>query len=197
MHGKFVCIEGVSGSGKTTVIRNLKKEFPDAVHVKEPGTTYIGGKLRSILLNSREKLEKQTELFLFVASMVEASNKVVRPALVEGKLVIADRWYYSTKAHQEFSYGIEKSFIDKLIDTSDICHPDLCIILDLPFDVARSRIQRVDNIETRGEKYLKRVHLYYQTECDGIIVDAEASLSVVLGRVIQTIKMLDEQEGAV
>jgi len=194
MLGRFITIEGIDGCGKTTVIRNLRKHFPDAVLVKEPGTTHTGGELRRILLNSREKLEKQTELFLFMASMIEASSKVVKPALQEGKLVIADRWYYSTKAYQEFAYGIGNSFIDKLIEISDICHPDINIILDLPFDVAMSRIQKVDNIETRGDDYMKRVHLYYQTECSGLVVDAEATQSVVLDRVIQIIEMLDKKD---
>jgi len=154
--------------------------------------------LRRILLNSREKLEKKTELLLFVASFIETSNKVIKPALQEGKLVIADRWYYSTKAYQEFAFGVstEGSFLDRLIEISDICCPDVNIILDLPFPIAMSRIEKTDNIESRGEDYLKRVHLYYQTECSGLVVDAEAPPSVVLNRVVQIINMAtDKDEG--
>jgi len=190
MAGKFVSIEGIDGSGKTTLIRSLRKEFPDAVFVKEPGTTYAGKELRRILLNSPEKLEKKTELFLFVSSFVETSFKVVLPAIAEGKLVISDRWYYSTKAYQEFAYNITESLIDKLVELSDVCNPDLNIILDLPFDVAMSRISRGDNIENRGSDYLRKVHLYYQTECPGVVVDTENNPSVVLSRVIDIIKMI-------
>jgi dTMP kinase len=194
--GRFITIEGINGSGITSVIRNLRKVYPDAVIVREPGTTYTGGELKRVLLNSREKLEKQTELFLFVASMIEASNKIVKPALHRGKLVIADRWYYSTKAYQEFAYG-HAFFVERLLEMSDVCNPDINIILDLPFEVAMARrVRRGDNIESRGEDYLRRVHLYYQTECDGLIVDAEDSLSVVTEKVTQIIRMLDEERNS-
>jgi len=192
MYGKFISIEGIDGSGKSTVISYLKDRYPEAIFVREPGTTEVGKAIRSILLEHPSKLELMSEFFLFVSSFIETSHKVIKPALLDGKIVIADRWFFSTKAYQEYAFGRSVSIIDKLCELGNVSKPDLNIILSLPFSVAlerkQMRSQALDNIESRGNDYLRRVHLYYDTECPGVIVDATLTPFKVAEQVISLIE---------
>ena len=96
----FISIEGPDCSGKSTIISILKDKYPDALFIREPGTTLFGEKIRNILLNSEYDLDPVSEILLFSSSFCETSQKVIKPALNKNELIISDRWYYSTIAYQ-------------------------------------------------------------------------------------------------
>jgi dTMP kinase len=184
--GKFISIEGIDGSGKSTLISQLKVKYPEAVFVKEPGTTEVGEKLRSILLESSQPLERISQFYLYCASFVETTHKIINPALYDGKLVIAERWYFSAKAYQEFALGHHgESIVTKLCKLGKVADPQMNIILSIPLNEVFARKKFGPSASIR--KFIKLVHLYYSSECSGFSIDSMQSKEQVLTEVCSLI----------
>jgi len=194
MKGKFICIEGFDGCGKSTLISKIKQHYDDNVWVfiREPGTTIAGEKIRNILLHENCNLLKESEMLLFFTSFIETSVKVIKPALDAGKLVFADRWFFSTEAYQEYAHQSEKHIIKDLcaILKHQIAIPDVTVILDIPFEIAlqRTSSKSKDNFESRDTEYLKRVHEYYANLTDCVRVDATMSINEVFNKFDSSLK---------
>ena len=114
LSGKLIVFEGVEGCGKTTQSQLLSKYFYDNnidhLLVREPGGTETGEQIRSILLHS-EELNALSELFLLSAARQILISQKVIPALESGKIVISDRFYFSSLAYQGHARGIDESII--------------------------------------------------------------------------------------
>ena len=88
-HGKFIVFEGGDGSGKTTFVERLKKEFPDFVYTQDPGGTPLGKQIRDLLMSEKTSgIDVRAELLLFLASRAQMVSEVIRPALESGKTVV-------------------------------------------------------------------------------------------------------------
>ena len=112
MRGRFIVVEGIDGSGKTTLAaklaRELKRRGRRVIRTREPGGTRLGEKIRGVLLDARnEAMTPQTELFLYMASRAQLVDQVIRPALRRGTDVVCDRYYYSTAAYQGAAGGLK------------------------------------------------------------------------------------------
>lgn len=195
----FISIEGSDGVGKTTIVEGIKKKYPDAIFIREPGTTTFGEEARKILLHSEFDIEKTTELLLFMASFAETSAKIIRKANAEGKLVVADRWFYTTEAYQSFSGGRNNHdryfhFIRCIAHNSKIEVPKENFILDASWDTIQSRLvvrnKKLDNIEKRGLDFFKKVHEYYHEECDGTRINADRAPEEIIDDICQRIDKL-------
>lgn len=176
----FVSIEGPDGVGKSTLIKNLKVRYPEALFIREPGTTSAGEKIRDILLHLKQDLNVTSEVLLFLASMSETSEKVMRPALNSGRLVFSDRWYFSTIAYQSYATDNHrvKDLIEDITDNSDILKPDHNIIILSSWETVKSRLLKrgtTDKLESRDLDYKKKVYDYYLKECPGIKISSEGS----------------------
>ena len=135
--GYLITFEGVEGSGKSTQIGLLKSYLEEAgrevLTVREPGGTAIGERIREILLSSAgDGMEAMTELLLYASCRSEIVNKVIRPALKGGKVVICDRFTDSTIAYQGYARGLELSSIEAInkLATGGLI-PSLTFLLDL------------------------------------------------------------------
>lgn len=187
----FVSIEGPDGVGKTTIINLLKKKFPEALFIREPGTTLVGERIRDILLHCDQKLEVTSELLLFVTSFIETSQKVIKPALDQGKLVIADRWFYSTEAYQCFgpiSISFKHDFLTDLLNSSPILTPDLNIILMAPWEKILEHMsdrKDLDKMESKSLGFKKRVYEYYDTTCVGKKISTDCEISETFETIVQ------------
>lgn len=99
--GKFFVLEGLDGSGKTTVIDQLKKEFPDILYTREPGGSPFGEKIRRVLLEPESKdVPALPFLLAFMAARASHFEEMIIPALREGRTVVSDRFDASTFSFQ-------------------------------------------------------------------------------------------------
>ena len=125
MKGKFIVIEGIDGSGKTTQINQLAKWLKGSnlipaknqlVITREPGGTKLGKSIRSLLLNtSKEKSpDSITELLLYAADRSQHVNEIIRPTLNKGDWVISDRFCGSTLAYQGYGRKLDMKLIKDL-----------------------------------------------------------------------------------
>lgn len=169
--GKFIIVEGLEGSGKSTAITTIVDCLQSAgikhLITREPGGTVIGEQLRTIIKNPdyKELLDDKTELLLLYASRNQLLNEVIKPALEKNTWVIADRFELSTIAYQGGGRGIDKQFIARL---SAFClndfKPDLTLYLDVTPEVGMQRAQlrgQLDRIEQQTMDFFHRVHEAY------------------------------------
>lgn len=135
--GRLVSFEGIDGAGKTTQIQMLedwlKTQDTEYLLTREPGGTPLGVKIRELLLYHPELvITALAEAFLFQADRAQHFDKVVIPALKEGKLVITDRSLDASIAYQGYARGVGVKFVEELSLVATQGHvPDLTILLDL------------------------------------------------------------------
>ena len=143
MKGKFITFEGGDGAGKSLQVERfanyLRSKGLDVVITREPGGTEVGREIRRLLVEgNKDKFDEVAEVLLFYADRRIHLEKVIKPALKEGKYVISDRFNDSTIAYQYFG---SKKFSDLRIldDLYEIVagdfKPDMTILLDV--DVER------------------------------------------------------------
>jgi dTMP kinase len=142
----FIAFEGINGCGKTTLYRSVSERLRKAGHrvcdTREPGGTPLGVELRKLLLEwTGEKKSDRAELLLFAADRAEHVDKVIRPALAEGKWVLCDRFLHSTITFQGHGRGIRRDWIDHANELAvQGTLPDLVVLLDLDPAEALARI---------------------------------------------------------
>ena len=148
----FLTVEGAEGVGKSTHIETIKKflDSRDIPHIltREPGGTPVAERIRELLLavDEDETLCELSELLLVFAARAQHLERVVKPALAQGKWVICDRFTDATYAYQGGGRGLDVAIIASLESlVQGELKPDLTIILDLD---PRIGIQRASE---RGE----------------------------------------------
>lgn len=171
--GLFIVLEGTDGCGKSTQIRNVKTYLRDkGIHtllVREPGGTDIGEKIRKILLdNENSEMRASTEMYLYAASRAQLVQEVIKPAIMDGKVVICDRFIYSSLVYQ----GVGRKLgIDTVWDVNQKAlagiMPDIAIFLDLPIEKALDRVKRgnMDRIEKENDNFHNTVYSSYIKLC--------------------------------
>jgi dTMP kinase len=144
--GRFITVEGVDGSGKSTQITMLKdylqKEGYDIVVTHEPGGTEIGEQIRKIILDSAyTQMTALTEVFLYAAARAQHIEEIILPALKSGRLVLCSRFFDSTVAYQGYGGGLDLAVladINRIVSGSLV--PDLTIIFDLDPEKGLERV---------------------------------------------------------
>ena len=159
----LINLEGIDGCGKSTQSKLLMKKFEEnnekTIILKEPTDGKYGKKLWEMLSGKREATTEQI-LDLFVMDRKEHVKEKINPALKEGKIVLMDRYYYSTMAYQAAA-GIDVNRIRK--DNEFAPKPDIVLIFDLPVDLAMKRVishsvadvfEKEEHLEKVREAYL-------------------------------------------
>lgn len=135
--GLFVVFEGGEGSGKTTQAKRMAKALEEdgVPHLltHEPGGSALGYKLREILLDpDRDPISKKAEALLFAADRAEHVEKVILPALHEGRVVVCDRYIASTMAYQAYAGGLPTNTVQDFSNwASGNLYPDVTFLLDI------------------------------------------------------------------
>jgi dTMP kinase len=166
--GLFITFEGGEGCGKSTQSELLLKKFQQqnipAVLTHEPGGTALGNELRKTLKMKRGSfISPQAELFLVAASRAQLVAEVIHPALEEGKVVICDRFTYSTLVYQGYGRGLKLSFVETVnnIATQNL-KPDLTILLDISPEQGLARKGSLrDRFELEDLSFHRRVREGY------------------------------------
>ena len=202
--GFFITFEGGEGSGKTTQIQRLAESLVQIISVgslvitREPGGVPAAESIRDLLVNGdTEKWQPLTEAFLMSAARHEHVEQIIRPALMQNKLVISDRFTDSTIIYQGVVGGVISQHIDAMnkISCGDIA-PDLTIILDMDSQTglarAGSRGVGEDRFEAKGPAFHEKVRagfidLAHADPERCVIIDASRSVDAIADDVLQLV----------
>ncbi len=160
--GVFICIEGVDGCGKTTqakiLVRNLRRRGFDAVYTTEPSAGKVGTLIKRFVLARQRRVSTALEALLFAADRVDHVQGVVKPLMKWGKVVVCDRYVYSSLAYQGAA-GLDLEWIDCINQFA--LKPDLALFLDVAPERVVGRLKRKKSVmETmRNLKKVREVYL--------------------------------------
>ncbi|HVB30410.1 MAG TPA: dTMP kinase [Gemmatimonadaceae bacterium] len=201
--GPLIVFEGAEGAGKTTQLRRLASWLESGgrvVHaLREPGGTPLGDEIRRLLLDPASDIAPRAEALLFMASRAQLVERLVRPALEAGQVVLLDRFFLSTYAYQGAGRGLPEAQVRQAnaVATSGLV-PDVTLLLTLPVREGLARAERRgarDRMEQNADEFHHRVSEAFTTfasaawqaqhpECGPIvIVDASGSEDAVFARV--------------
>ena len=191
--GKFITVEGIEGTGKSTNIDFLtsliEKYGLEVMRTREPGGTPMAEKIRQLLLDhDQEALPEIAELLLFFASRSLHLRNAIMPALAAGKWVVCDRFTDASRAYQGSGRGLDAGRIEQLADwVQEGIEPDLTILLDAPAEIGMQRAAdrgEGDRMDSQELSFYRRVRKGYlrlakQHPARFAIVDASRSLEQV------------------
>jgi dTMP kinase len=195
--GAFICIEGLDGCGKTTQAKLLVKKMQksnNAVYTAEPSHGKIGAFIRKSCLYGEKRLSSVVEALLFAADRLEHVENEVLPALNQGRLVVSDRYIYSSLAYQGAA-GLSLEWTEKINEHA--LRPDFVIFIDVDPKIVMQRLKLnksvMENLETQRkvrEVYLKYVAKGELTRIDGDKPKKEVAeaLSAAVLNFLKTIK---------
>lgn len=159
--GFLIVIEGIDGAGKTTharkLVRWLRKKGIRTRYTFEPTRGAIGRILEKMA--SKRKVDVRVEALLFAADRIDHLNKIIRPLLEKGFIIISDRYVHSSIAYQSITVG-DQGWVEELNKFAE--KPDLVILLDVDPETGlkrikrkRARFERIEILKKVREKYLE------------------------------------------
>ena len=156
--GFFITFEGIDGSGKSTQIQKLAKFLEDngfdIIMTREPGGSVGGEEIRNLLLQGEvDRWSAETEILLFTAARRDHLERIILPALQDGKIVICDRFTDSTRMYQGMRGPKLRDLVDKLTKEVINCDPDLTIIIDIDPEISLERAKSRNTAEERFEDF--------------------------------------------
>ncbi len=162
----FITLEGIDGSGKSTVARllaeRLRADGDDVLLTREPGGTALGEAVRDLVLHG-DHVAPWAEAALYAASRAQHVDEVIRPALERGAVVVCDRYLDSSAVYQGVGreLGLDRVLELNLTAVGGLL-PDRTFLLRLDPAAAVARMgHSLDRIEREGESFLTRVHEAY------------------------------------
>ena len=200
MEAKFITLEGIEGSGKTSSIKSitdlLDKKNISYVVTREPGGSSIGSELRSILLDTNTEISSEVELMLMLADRKDHVEKVILPNLEAGNWVISDRFMDSSIAYQGGGRGLDKEMINAFSNNLNLPIPDLTLLFDVPVKISLSRVKargELDRFEQEELAFHNRIReAYLELAKENIsriqIIDSSQEIERMLKNVEHIIK---------
>lgn len=189
--GLFVTLEGPDGGGKTTqaarLAQWLREKGRDVVTCRDPGATALGERLRGILLDrSSLAIGLRAEMLLYMASRAQMVDEVIRPALERRQVVVSDRYLLANVVYQGHAGGLDPEEIGRVGEAATGgLMPDLTILIDVPPDLARSRVGTPrDRMEDRPDTFRERVRSGFLEAAQNyraplVVIDGSADVEAV------------------
>ena len=168
MQGKFITLEGIEGSGKSTNLETVKSILDqykiDYVLTREPGGGPLGPHLRKLLLDKDQSISPSVEMLLMMADRRDHVDNLINPNLDKGIWVISDRYLDSTIAYQGGGRQLDINLITSLSASLKLPTPDFTLLFDLPVDVALERAKErseLDRFEREPLDFHSRIRESY------------------------------------
>ncbi len=203
--GCLITLEGIEGAGKSShmqyIAEKLQQAGKNVLLTREPGGTDLGEGIRELLLKkNKEAMFKETELLLMFAARAQHVQQVILPSMVEGKIVICDRFTDSSYAYQGGGRGISLEKIHQLeawLFSGELSgfKPDLTLLLDLSVETGLSRARvrgEADRFEIETVNFFQNTRDTFlhiaQDEPDRVkIIDAEQQLETVQSSILEVL----------
>ena len=174
--GIFICIEGLDASGKTThalqLVDDLRQRGFDALYTTEPSPGEIGEFIRTYVLRRKRRVPSVVEALLFAVDRVDHVERVVKPALQRGKIVVCDRYLYSSLAYQGAA-GLDLNWIREI--NRHTLAPDLAIYIDVPPEVVVKRIRWKKSVMEKLRTQRKVQEIYTKLVEEGWLVRVDGN----------------------
>jgi dTMP kinase len=207
---RFITFEGIEGSGKTVVSKEICRSLESAgvrlTHTREPGGTAVSEAIRVLLLDpERREMDPRAELFLYLASRAQLVSEVIRPALAAGKSVVCDRYFDASVAYQGWARGLGEKFVRDLNAAAiGSAVPDRTFLLDLAVaeGLDRGPVRREaegtavrDRLEREDTDFHERVREGYlrlakREKKRIVVIDASSSLEDVVRTILGNLEGL-------
>ena len=161
--GAFIVFEGGEGAGKSTqaaaLAELLQAQGRSVIRTREPGGTPAAEAIRGILLDPAfAGLDDRAEALLFAAARGDHAQRVIRPALRRGEIVVCDRFMDSSMAYQGIARGLGPDVVANLsLWATDGLVPDLTVVLDIDPQVGLGRVSSPDRLESEPLEWHRRV----------------------------------------
>ena len=202
METKFITLEGIEGSGKTSSIKSITNLLDDKeisyVVTREPGGSSIGSELRSILLDPQTNISSEVELMLMLADRKDHVDQVILPNLKIGSWVISDRFMDSSFAYQGGGRKLDKKMIDSFSRSLNLPIPDLTLLFNVSVEISLLRVKArgdLDRFEQEEIDFHNRIREAYlelaEQNVNRIqIIDSSQAIEDMLKNVEEKIKNL-------
>ncbi len=196
--GLFICVEGLDGCGKTTqtklLVRKLRKIGWDAVYTAEPSRGKIGQFIKKYCLHGEKRTFPIVEALLFAADRFEHVEREVIPALNEGKIVVSDRYVYSSLAYQGAT-GLDLKWIEMINEHA--IRPDLAIFVDVEPEAVIKRLKPkksvMENLET--QRKVREVYVKFVEKGELVRIDGNKSKKEVADDILKVVLRFLEKRG--
>jgi dTMP kinase len=194
--GLFICVEGLDGCGKTTqsklLVRKLRKMGWDAVYTAEPSRGKIGKFIQKYCLHGEKRTSPIVEALLFAADRFEHVEREVIPVLNEGKIVVSDRYVYSSLAYQGAT-GLDLKWIEMINEHA--IRPDVAIFVDVEPEAVIKRLKPkksvMENLETLRK--VREVYVKFVEKGELVRIDGNKSKKEVADDILKVVKILGKE----
>ena len=201
----FFSIDGCDGTGKSTQMERfcqwLRSLGHDVVTCRDPGSTPLGEAIRTLLLDRHDlRIDRRSEMLLYMAARAQLVEEVIRPALAEGKTVLCDRFVLANVVYQGHGGGLDVATLWEVgrIATGGLV-PDVTIVLDVSAEVAARRMDRpLDRMERQGDAFHARGRQGFLEEAAHspgrtIVIDAGGSIDEVQSAIRSALQSLNPE----
>jgi dTMP kinase len=195
--GTYVALEGIEGTGKSSIQRFLVSRLADrgndVVAVREPGGTPASEAIREVLLSHDYRVDPWTEAMLMAAARSQLSAEVLGPAIEEGSWIVSDRSVYSSLAYQGGGRGLGVELV-RTVNEAGLggVWPEIVILLDLDPETGLERQRVPDRIGGAGLEFHRLVAETFRAIADAepdrfVVIDASQPLASVQRQVVEVL----------
>lgn len=196
--GFFICVEGLDGCGKTTqtklLVKKLRKKGYNAVYTAEPSRGQIGRFIKKYCLHGKKRVSRIVEALLFAADRFEHVEKEIIPALNKGKIVVSDRYVYSSLAYQGAA-ELTLKWIEQI--NKHAIHPDLALFLDVAPEIVVQRLKPkrsvMENLET--QRKVREVYIKFVKKGELVKIDGNKAKKEVANDILKIVLRCLEKQG--